>query len=66
MNYKPCPFCGTSESIYRVVDIYTKYAKNHTAPLKKEYHCLIDYLKIGLSMIVKKPNNCFNLTLRAD
>lgn len=27
--------CGMSESIYRAVDIHTKYAKNHTTPLKK-------------------------------
>lgn len=27
--------CGSGESIYRAVDIYTKYAKNHTTPLKK-------------------------------
>ena len=27
--------CGMSESIYRAVDVYTKYAKNHTTPLKK-------------------------------
>jgi hypothetical protein len=27
--------CGISESIYRAVDVYTKYAKNHTIPLHK-------------------------------
>lgn len=27
--------CGISESIYRAVDVYTKYAKNHTIPLYK-------------------------------
>lgn len=27
--------CGMNESIYRSVDIYTKYAKNHTMPLQK-------------------------------
>ena len=27
--------CGMSESIYRAVDIYTKYAKNHPIPLQK-------------------------------
>lgn len=27
--------CGNGESIYRAVDVYTKYAKNHTTPLKK-------------------------------
>ena len=27
--------CGIGEAIYRAVDIHTKYAKNHTTPLKK-------------------------------
>ena len=27
--------CGMNESIYRAVDVYTKYAKNHTIPLQK-------------------------------
>lgn len=27
--------CGMNESIYRAVDIYTKYAKNHPIPLQK-------------------------------
>ena len=28
-------YCGMSESIYREVDVYTKYAKNHPIPLQK-------------------------------
>ncbi len=27
--------CGTGESIYRAIDVYTKYAKNHPIPLQK-------------------------------
>lgn len=27
--------CGKGESIYRVIDGYTKYAKNHPIPLQK-------------------------------
>jgi len=27
--------CGIGEAIYRAVDVYKKYAKNHTIPLQK-------------------------------
>lgn len=33
--YDAASACGMNESIYRAVDVYTKYAKNHTIPLHK-------------------------------